>query len=163
MYLENWRKSTKAPQNVCKPGTPKRGARFRSVPLGAPTSSRLLAGFKSVSYPARWAGPPWVRALAPPVDLIPGSYTPSPAPPPRTRVGAAAPAGGRRQASRRLDSVRTPPCGWLGPARGEFLAPNSPLGPPPKRGGVYPPPLVGEGNLSSPSSATWPPQAEAHK
>jgi hypothetical protein len=29
-----------------------------------------------------------------------------------------------------LYSVRTPR-GWLGPARGEFLAPNSPLGPPP--------------------------------
>jgi hypothetical protein len=28
-----------------------------------------------------------------------------------------------------LYSVRTPR-GWLGPARGEFLAPNSPLGPP---------------------------------
>ena len=49
---------------------------------------------------------------------------------PRTRVGGAAPPGGRRRASRRLYSVRTPR-GWLGPARGEFLAPNSPLGPPP--------------------------------
>jgi hypothetical protein len=49
---------------------------------------------------------------------------------PRTRVGGAAPPGrGRRRASRRLYSVRTPR-GWLGPARGEFLAPNSPLGPP---------------------------------
>jgi hypothetical protein len=50
----------------------------------------------------------------------------------RTRVGgAAAPPGGRRRAaSRRLYTVRTPR-GWLGPARGEFLAPNSPLGPPP--------------------------------
>jgi hypothetical protein len=38
--------------------------------------------------------------------------------------------GGRRRASRRLYSVHTPR-GWLGPARGEFLAPNSPLGPPP--------------------------------
>jgi hypothetical protein len=49
---------------------------------------------------------------------------------PRTRVGGAAPPGGRRRASRRLYSVRTPR-GWLGPARGEFLAPNLPLGPPP--------------------------------
>ena len=49
---------------------------------------------------------------------------------PRTRAGGAAPPGGRRRASRRLYSVRTPR-GWLGPARGEFLAPNSPLGPPP--------------------------------
>jgi hypothetical protein len=38
--------------------------------------------------------------------------------------------GGRQRASRRLYSVRTPR-GWLEPARGEFLAPNSPLGPPP--------------------------------
>jgi hypothetical protein len=51
-------------------------------------------------------------------------------PPPRTRVGGAEPPGGRRRPSRRLYSVRTPR-GWLGPARGEFLAPNSPLGPPP--------------------------------
>ena len=51
-------------------------------------------------------------------------------PPTRTRAGGAAPPGGRRRASRRLYSVRTPR-GWLGPARGEFLAPNSPLGPPP--------------------------------
>jgi hypothetical protein len=49
---------------------------------------------------------------------------------PRTRVGGAAPPGGRRRASRRLYSVRTTR-GWLGPARGEFLAPNSPLGLPP--------------------------------
>jgi hypothetical protein len=48
----------------------------------------------------------------------------APPPPPRTHVGVAAPAGGLRRASRRLNSVRTP-CGWLGPARGEFLAPNS--------------------------------------
>jgi hypothetical protein len=48
---------------------------------------------------------------------------------PCTRVGGAAPPGGRRRPSRRLYSVRTPR-GWLGPARGEFLAPNSPLGPP---------------------------------
>jgi hypothetical protein len=52
---------------------------------------------------------------------------------PRTCGGGAAPAGGRRRASRRLNSVRTP-CGWLlGPARGEFLAPNSPLVPPCRR------------------------------
>jgi hypothetical protein len=51
-----------------------------------------------------------------------------PPPPARTRVGGAAPPGVRRRASRRLYSVRTPR-GWLGPARGEFLAPNSPLGP----------------------------------
>jgi hypothetical protein len=51
-------------------------------------------------------------------------------PPPRTRVGGTAPPGGRRRASRRLYTVRTPR-GWLGPARDEFLAPNSPLGPPP--------------------------------
>jgi hypothetical protein len=49
---------------------------------------------------------------------------------PRTHVGKATPPGGRRRASRRLYSVRTPR-GWLGPARGEFLAPNSSLGPPP--------------------------------
>jgi hypothetical protein len=49
---------------------------------------------------------------------------------PRTRVGGVAPPGGRRRASRRLHSVRTPRR-WLGPAQGEFLAPNSPLGPPP--------------------------------
>jgi hypothetical protein len=42
---------------------------------------------------------------------------------PRTRVGRAAPPGGRRRASRRLYSVRTPR-GWLGPARGEFLCPQ---------------------------------------
>ena len=51
-------------------------------------------------------------------------------PPTRTREGGAAPPGGRRRASRRLYSVRTPR-GWLGPARGEFLPQNSPLGPPP--------------------------------
>jgi hypothetical protein len=50
--------------------------------------------------------------------------------PPRTSVVAAAPPGGRRRASRRSKSVRTPR-GWLEPARGEFPAPNSPLGPPP--------------------------------
>jgi hypothetical protein len=49
---------------------------------------------------------------------------------PRTRGGGTAPPGGRRRPSRRLYSVRTPR-GWLGPARSEFLAPNSPLGPPP--------------------------------
>jgi hypothetical protein len=49
---------------------------------------------------------------------------------PRPRVGGAAPPGGRRRASRRLSSFR-PPRGGLGPARGEFLAPNTPLGPPP--------------------------------
>jgi hypothetical protein len=54
----------------------------------------------------------------------------TPHPLPRTRVGRAAPPGGRRRASRRLYSVRTPR-GWLGPARGEFPAPNSPLVPPP--------------------------------
>jgi hypothetical protein len=50
--------------------------------------------------------------------------------PPRTCVVAAAPPGGRRRASRRSNSVRTLR-GWLEPARGEFPAPNSPLGPPP--------------------------------
>jgi hypothetical protein len=68
--------------------------------------------------------------MAPPVGFCSRSCTPNPAPPPRTRVGGAAPPEGRRRASRRLYSVRTPR-GWLVPARGEFLAPNSPLGPPP--------------------------------
>ncbi len=80
--------------------------------------------------PARWSKYPLARGMAPPVGFIPGFCTPNPAPPPRTRVGGAAPPGGRRRASRRLYSVRTPR-GWLGPARGEFLAPNSPLVPPP--------------------------------
>jgi hypothetical protein len=71
-----------------------------------------------------------MRGIAPPVGFIPGFCTPNPAPPPCTRVGGAAPPGGRRRSSRRLYSVRTPR-GWLGPARGEYLAPNSPLGPPP--------------------------------
>ena len=71
-----------------------------------------------------------MRALARPEYFTAGCCTPNPAPPPRTRVGGAAPPGGRRRASRRLYSVRTP-CGWLGPARGEFLASNSPLGAPP--------------------------------
>jgi hypothetical protein len=56
---------------------------------------------------------------------------PVPPPPARTCMGGAAPPGGHRRASCRLYSVRTPPRGWLGPARGKFLAPNSPLGPPP--------------------------------
>jgi hypothetical protein len=61
---------------------------------------------------------------------MPGFCTPNQYHHPRTRVGGAAPPGGRRRASRRLYSVRTSR-GWLGgPARGEFLAPNSPLGPP---------------------------------
>jgi hypothetical protein len=68
--------------------------------------------------------------IAPPEEFCPRSCTPNPAPPPRTRVGGAAPPGGRRRASRRLYSVRTSR-GWLGPARGEFLAPQPPLGPPP--------------------------------
>jgi hypothetical protein len=68
--------------------------------------------------------------MAPPEEFPPASCTPNPAPPPRTRGGGAAPPWGRRRASRRLYSVRTPR-GWLGPLRGEFLAPNSPLGPPP--------------------------------
>ena len=63
--------------------------------------------------------------------LPPPVHQPNSVPPPRTRVGGAAP-GGRREpgAGCRLYSVRTPR-GWLGPARGEFMAPNSPLGPPP--------------------------------
>ena len=80
--------------------------------------------------PARWSKCPLARGMAPPEEFPPASCTPSPAPLPRTREGGAAPPGGRRRASRRLYSVRTPR-GWLGPARGEFLAPNSPLGPPP--------------------------------
>jgi hypothetical protein len=72
-----------------------------------------------------------MRGIAPPEYLMPGFCTPNPAPPPRTRVGGAAPPGGRRRASCRLYSVCTPR-GWLGPARGEFLAPSSPLGPPPR-------------------------------
>jgi hypothetical protein len=80
--------------------------------------------------PARWSGSPWTRSLAPPEEFRTHSCTPNPAPPPRTRVCGAAPPGGRRRASRRLYSVRTPR-GWLGPARGEFLVPNWPLGPPP--------------------------------
>ena len=71
-----------------------------------------------------------MRGIAPQVVFRSRSCTPNPAPPPRTRGGGTAPPGGRRRASRRLYSVRTPR-GWLGPARGEFLAPNSPLGPPP--------------------------------
>jgi hypothetical protein len=81
-------------------------------------------------YTARWSSGPSGSALALPVEFSPGSCTPNPAPPPRTRVGGEAPPGGRRRASRRLNSVRTPR-GWLAPARGEFPAPNSPLGPPP--------------------------------
>ena len=79
---------------------------------------------------ARWSKYPLARGIAPPEEFPPASCTPNPAPLPRTRAGEAAPPGGRRRASRRLYSVRTPR-GWLGPARGEFLAPNSPPGPPP--------------------------------
>jgi hypothetical protein len=50
--------------------------------------------------------------------------------PPHARGRGGTTPGGRQRASRRLHSVRTPR-GWLEPARGEFLAPNSPLGPPP--------------------------------
>jgi hypothetical protein len=78
--------------------------------------------------PARWSGSPWICALGPPGEFKTRSCPPNPAPPPCTRVGGTAPPGGRRRASRRLCSVCTPR-GWLGPARGEFLAPNSPLGP----------------------------------
>jgi hypothetical protein len=50
---------------------------------------------------------------------------------PHVRVGGAVPPrGSSARASRRLYSVITPR-GWFGPARGEFLAPNSPLRPPP--------------------------------
>ena len=83
-----------------------------------------------IRSPARWPKTPWTRGMAPQVGFKTRSCTPNPAPPPRTREGGAAPPGGRRRASRWLYSVRTPR-GWLGPARGEFLAPNSPLGPPP--------------------------------
>jgi hypothetical protein len=65
--------------------------------------------------------------LPPPVHQTGG-----PAPPPRTREGGTAPPGGRRRASRRLAIPSVPPVGgWGRPARGEFLAPNSPLGQPP--------------------------------
>jgi hypothetical protein len=51
--------------------------------------------------------------------------------PPRTCVVAAAPPGGvvGEPAAGRIPSI--PPVGALQPARGEFPAPNSPLGPPP--------------------------------
>ena len=80
--------------------------------------------------PAGWSSGPPHLGIAPPEELNSRSCTPNPAPLPRTREGGAAPPGGRRRASRRLYSVRTPR-GWLGPARGELLAPNSPLGLPP--------------------------------
>jgi hypothetical protein len=51
------------------------------------------------------------RGPVPPEYFSAGCCTPNPAPPPRTRVGGAAPPGGRQRASRRLYSVRTP---WLG-------------------------------------------------
>ena len=78
---------------------------------------------------------PFSRAMVQnPVFPCPGAagriYTKPSTTTPHARVGGAAPPGGRRRASRRLYSVRTPR-GWLGPARGEFLAPNSPLVPPP--------------------------------
>jgi hypothetical protein len=51
-------------------------------------------------------------------------------PPPRAHVhGRGSTPWGRQRAIRRLNSVRTFR-GWMGPARGEFLATNSPLGPP---------------------------------
>jgi hypothetical protein len=85
--------------------------------------------------PARWLGwrPP--DGIAPPEELMPGSYTrvhqtqhhhPARAWAGRHHPGVV----GEPAASRRLYAVRTPR-GWLGPARGEFLAPNSLLGPPP--------------------------------
>jgi hypothetical protein len=78
-----------------------------------------------------------MRALAPPEGLNPRSPVhQTPHHHPRTRVGGAAPPGGRRRASRQLYSVCTPR-GRLGPARGEFLAPNSPLGPPPVAAGGF--------------------------
>jgi hypothetical protein len=64
--------------------------------------------------------------ITPPEYFSAGSCTPNSAPPPRTCVGGAAPPGCRlgEPAARCIPSV--PPRGWLGPARGEFLAPNSP-------------------------------------
>jgi hypothetical protein len=68
------------------------------------------------------------RLVPPPLSLD-SRCTPPPPPHMRGRGGTSW-TGGRRRASRRSNSVRTP-CGWLEPARGEFPAPNSPLGPPP--------------------------------
>jgi hypothetical protein len=83
--------------------------------------------------PARWLGRCCSPdGIAPPEELNPRFCTPNPAPPPPPARAWAERHhnGGRRRPSRRLYSVRTPR-GWLGPARGEFLGPNSPLGPPP--------------------------------
>jgi hypothetical protein len=70
-----------------------------------------------------------VRQAAPPLPRFPPVRV-APPPPPRTCVVAVAPPGGRRRASRRSNSVCTLR-GWTEPARGEFPAPNWPLGPPP--------------------------------
>jgi hypothetical protein len=69
-----------------------------------------------------------LRQAAPPHPRFPATRLAPP--PPRTCMVAAAPPGGRRRASRRSNSVRALR-GWLEPARGEFPAPNWPLGPPP--------------------------------
>jgi hypothetical protein len=69
-----------------------------------------------ISSPARWPKTPWTRGSAPPGIVDPGRAPVHQAQPHhparRTRVGGAAPPGGRRRASRRLDSVRTPVGGW---------------------------------------------------
>jgi hypothetical protein len=68
------------------------------------------------------------RPAPPPLSfLLP--CTPPPTPP-HMRGRGGTPPGGCQRASRRSKSVRTPR-GWLEPARGEFPAPNLPLGPPP--------------------------------
>jgi hypothetical protein len=56
-----------------------RGKRFSS-PMKPPGDGRV-----QLRSPARWAGTPWTRALAPPVGSNPGSCLPSPAPPPPAR------------------------------------------------------------------------------
>jgi hypothetical protein len=73
-----------------------------------------------------------VRGMAQPVEYIPGSCTPNPAPSPRTRVGGAAPPAGVVGEPAAAVVFRPYPPWVVGAtARGEFLAPNSPLGPPP--------------------------------
>jgi hypothetical protein len=102
--------------------------RIGSKRFSSPTFQAGRAGINPVLPRGGLVGRPalvWRRR--PGLYRAPLHQTQHPAPPPRTRVGVAAPAGGRRRASHWLYSVRTP-CGWLGQARGEFLAPDLPLG-----------------------------------
>jgi hypothetical protein len=75
---------------------------------------------------------PLVRGIAPPEELSAGSCTPNPAPPPPHARGRSGTTRGSSASQPPVVFRSYPP--WVvvaWPARGEFLAPNSPLGPPP--------------------------------